>query len=613
MRASSLEDDVDAERRLEATIEGASARASAWRRRALAPEQRWSVAAPDVGVACEVILADRLFRDLSPVEERGLMARIRGAQDPSGAWLGREGAPDLSLTALGWWACVQVGDDPHEERLERALRVVHALGGAQRASFSVRLWLAIGGHIPWSWLPAVPAELWLLPASSPFSPSQVSTWARGILTPYLLLTRAPARVHLASAAPLLLTRGGAPISPRITRDGLIGDLVQNLDAAIKALRKVPRGPLLRASLGRAQAWLAAAQQAHGGWFSARPTILSLLALRVAGAPFHDPRIRRGLDYLRGARGLVVGGEAPQLAQGLQGAPLAVIARLIQAAPQDEDALPWLLAQEISEPGEWQRRANAPAGGWPVEAGAREILDVEATCAALDAIAALPKTASQSAAAWAATRRAIEVLLAMQEPDGAFARFERGESSVWLTTAPWRDAELLAYGHVDDEARVRRTATVLRQLARVGLRAEDDRVRRGLTWLEGQIDARLGRCATETLAALAQAAALLYPEGAPRREAIERQLRARQREDGSFGAAVTTAAALIGLCAVQERPCVQARRAARALVALVESGAVDREAATISGHGFTLTAEDPSAGAREAALALRAYAARGGQL
>ncbi len=600
--------------RLTAAIERAAEGARRWRRRALAPQDRWLVSAPDIGAACEVILADRLFRDLAAEEERGLLARIRAAQDESGAWLGPiTGAPDLSLTALGWWACVQAGDDPQSERLVRARRTVHELGGAQRANFAVRLWLAIGGHIPWSWLPAVPAELWLLPAIAPLSPSQVAPWARGVLTPYLLLTHAPARVHLANAAPLLVTRGKDPVPPRITRHGLVGDLVQNLDTGIKMLRKVPRGPLLRASLARAQAWIAGAQQEHGGWFSLRPTLLSMLALRVGGASFDDPRIRSGLAYLRRARGHLREGGDIHLAQGLQGPPLAVIARLIQAAPDDESAIPWLLAQETGEAGEWQLRTNAPAGGWPSEPAARRVLDVEATCAALDALATLPKGSAQAGSAWSAMRRAIEVLLAMQEPDGGFARFERGENDVWMTRAPWRDAELLASGSLDDEPRVRRSATVLRQLARMGLHIGDDRVRRGLAWVESTVGLHLGRYSLETLADLALMSAALCAADHPLRRAVEHQLRVRQREDGTFGPPVATAAALAGLCAVQDGVCVQAQRAARALVQQIEASDADLPGTTIAGHGFSPTCQDPSAGTREAAIALRAFAARGGRV
>ena len=305
---------LDRARTLAATWRGRGARIERPRRSTTANQSPtpWLLTVPDVGPACEMLLADRLFHDLAPAEREGLAEWIRERQDTdSGAWLDARGRPDLSLTALGWWACKVAGDDASTDRMTRAVRVVHALGGAQRAHFSVRLWLAMGGQIPWSWLPAIPSELFLLPPSVPLSPARFSPWARGMLIPYQLIARAPARLQLPDAEALLLKRNdGTPVVPRLTRPGLAGDLLQAFDRTVKLSRKLPRGPLPGAAAQRALQWIDAHQQGHGGWFSVRPTLLSLVALRVAGAASDDPRIRRGLDYLRAARGLVRDGDTP---------------------------------------------------------------------------------------------------------------------------------------------------------------------------------------------------------------------------------------------------------------------------------------------------------------
>ena len=174
--------------RLVAAIARATAAASWWReqtpvhpRVATSPaggrEPPYLLSVPDIGLACEVLLADRLFHDLGDAERDGLARWIRASQQPSGAWLDHGGRPDLSRTALGWWALVESGDDPSAEHLVRARRIVHELGGAQRGSIEVRLWLAMAGHIPWAWLPTMPAELWLLPTVTWLSPSRVSPMA----------------------------------------------------------------------------------------------------------------------------------------------------------------------------------------------------------------------------------------------------------------------------------------------------------------------------------------------------------------------------------------------------------------------------------------------------
>lgn len=579
----------------------------------------WLLTVPDVGPACEMLLADRLFHDLSTAEREGLAEWIRERQDTdSGAWLDARGRPDLSLTALGWWACKVAGDDPQSDRMTRAIRVVHALGGAQRAHFSVRLWLAMGGQIPWSWLPAIPSELFLLPPSVPLSPARFSPWARGMLIPYQLIARAPARLQLPDAEALLLKRNdGTPVVPRLTRPGLAGDLLQAFDRTVKLSRKLPRGPLPGAAAQRALQWIDAEQQAHGGWFSVRPTLLSLVALRVAGASSDDPRIRRGLDYLRSARGLVRGRDKVLLAQGLGGTDLAVTAELLRCAPTETD-LNWLLRQELSRPGPWQDRADAAAGGWPREPEAGGHLDLAATCSVLGALSDLPETSSQVTSAWAAARRAVDVVLAMQEADGHFSRFERGESEVFMRRLPWTDADLLAFGIGDDDSHVRLSARALSRLGATGFARDDDRVSKGLDWLQRTLtDGRqvsLGARPLATLCAIAEAAGTLCPADDRLRTAVEHTLRARQREDGSFGTVVDTALALNGLVRLGHT-CVQAQRAARNLAEVLLDPRTDADglSALTPGFGLDPVARDPSAGIRQAAIALSAYVDAGGSL
>jgi squalene cyclase len=595
-----------------------------WRARALPDvpatgptlaRERWLVAVPDVGPACEMLLADQLFHDLDVGERHGLLHWIRANQDASGAWLDIHGRPDLSLTALAYWARAQAGDDRKCETMVKAVRVVHALGGAQRANFLVRLWLAMAGHIDWSWLPAIPSELFLLSASLPLSPARYAPWARGVLTPYLLIARAPARLHLADASELLLKRTGESlVAPRLTRAGLAGDLLQLFDRTVKLSRKLPRGPMPKWAQHRAQRWIDETQQDHGGWFSTRPTLLSLVALRVMGARSDDPRIRRGLDHLRRARGLAIvnhgtGTGEVALAQGLGGTPLATTSALLACDPRGPD-ISWLLRQELSEPGPWQDRANAPAGGWPMQPGARAHLDLDATCAALDALAEVPEDEPMRGAAWASARRATDVLLAMQEHDGSFARFERGETEVAMRILPWTDADLLAYGEPRDATHVRLTALALARLAATGFRADDDRIARGLAFLGSALDdPRHDHREMGTLAAVARCVGALVNEQHPLRCEVERRIRNRQRDDGGFGDLVDTAQALRALADLGHG-CVQAQRAARHLVAAIDHGAPELAAgATLTHGGFGLSPQtrDPSACAREVWLALRAFA------
>ncbi len=605
---------------IEQSLEAVLPMAASWRTRVVEsmdegePRVRWLAAVPDVGPSCEVILADTLLHDLGATEKADLLRWIRATQDASGAWLSTDGSPDLSLTVLGWWARRCGGDDPADPSMVRAQRVAHALGGAQRTNFEVRLWLALCGAVPWDFLPAIPGELFLLPRSVWISPNRVAPWARGVLTAYYVLARAGARLRLPDPSPLMLRRDpdASMVCPRLTRPGLAGDLLQAFDRTVKLSQKLPRGPLRRRAVARAVATIEATKQRHGGWFSTRPTLLSLLALRVQGATEDDPRVVSGLAHLRASRGQAlvrrgVGKGETALAQGLGGTHVSTAARLVLAAGTSGD-VSRLLRMELSASGPWQDRANALAGGWPHEPGAEHHLDLEATCNVLSVLGGIDKDSPLRTPAWAARRRATEILLAMQEGPGSFARFERGEATVFLRRFPWADGDLLAMGNPGDPDRVRLAAHALAHLGRTGFRIDDDRIARGVDWLRGATSDAYDTRSIATLSGLAGAAVATCPPSHPMRAETEHRLRAQQQEDGSFGDLVSTSHALVALLGLSG-PCVQCHRAARHLSEAVAQHGADLDLASdasCQGLGLSAQLQDPSATAREVTLALRTF-------
>jgi len=587
-------------------------------------ENSWLLTVPDVGPACEVLLADNLFHDLNEDELQGLVSWIRSQQSEDGTWSQADGIPDLSLTTMAWWALAQSGASLDSEPMDKARRAVLEMGGAQRSNFVVRLWLAMAGLIPWAWLPAVPSELWLVPPSVPFSISRLSTWARGMITPYHVLASTPAHLQLCDASSLLLrSRSGELITPRLTKAGVAGDLLQVFDRSTKLLRRLPRGPIHRAGQKQAISWIRSSQQKHGGWFSVRPTLMCLLALRASGATSDDIQVMRGLAYLRKSRGYVEVAEGRVLAQALSTRPLALAARLAYAAGRSETN--WLVCSELASQGPWQQRADTRAGGWPLEIGGDQHLDLVSTCFALDILENSPDQGSEAAAAWSCRRRAGEVIMAMQERDGSFARFERGESQVMLAKLPWLDANQLALVEHEHEYRVTLTAMALRVIAGLGWSIEDDRIARGIAWIDRQFRLHERSWSVTTLAEVSRCLARQCSPEHPTRKSAEQRLRARQREDGSFGQIVDTARALYAMLDLhtsvnkpgaidQQGGCVQCFRAANHLARSIRLISVLEPSQVIMpGLGLSPWLNDPSANVREAHLALLRYRECGGQL
>ena len=201
---------------------------------------------------------------------------------------------------------------------------------------------------------------------------------------------------------------------------------------------------------------------------------------------------------------------------------------------------------------------------------------------------------------------------MQEPDGSFSRFERGETTVFMRRFPWRDADLLGFGQIDGEPRVERSARTVALLVESGLQAGDARIRRAMAWLAARAPGDLATLGTATLSALARCAKATSPDDDILAARVERQLRSRQQDDGSFGSVVDTGRALVALLRLCG-PCVQTARAARFLAHEVDEDPDSHRGSLIQGLGLSPYCLDVSAGARQAQIALLAFAEAGGSL
>src|ERR1700677_4554908 len=93
---------------------------------------------------------------------------IRARQLPDGGWNIFVGGPaELNATVKAWVALRLAGDSASSEHLERAKKRIHELGGLEATNSYVRFYLAMVGAIPWSYAPAIPPEVMLLPSWFP--------------------------------------------------------------------------------------------------------------------------------------------------------------------------------------------------------------------------------------------------------------------------------------------------------------------------------------------------------------------------------------------------------------------------------------------------------------
>src|SRR6185312_11527862 len=106
-------------------------------------------------------------------------AWIRSQQRADGTWANFfEGPGDLSTTIEAYWALRLAGDEAGEEHMRIAAEFIREQGGIEHARVFTHLWLALFGMWSWDRVPALPAEVVLLPSWFPLNVYDFACWAR---------------------------------------------------------------------------------------------------------------------------------------------------------------------------------------------------------------------------------------------------------------------------------------------------------------------------------------------------------------------------------------------------------------------------------------------------
>ena len=113
---------------------------------------------------------------------------VRRRQLPDGGWNIYAGGPsELNATVKAYVALKLAGDSPSAPHMARARCQIHELGGVEATNSYTRLYLALGGVLPWSYVPAIPPELILIPSWFFLNIYSMSSWTRAIVVPLMLV------------------------------------------------------------------------------------------------------------------------------------------------------------------------------------------------------------------------------------------------------------------------------------------------------------------------------------------------------------------------------------------------------------------------------------------
>jgi squalene-hopene/tetraprenyl-beta-curcumene cyclase len=422
---------------------------------------------------------DLLLREFLGIRDPGVTepaaAWIRSAQNGDGSWSNFWTGPgDLSTTIEAYAALRLAGDPPEAPHMRAASAFARAGGGLEQARVFTHIWLALFGAWPWEQVPALPAEMILLPSWAPLNPYDFACWARQtVVALAVVLSYRPQRPLPFGLEELRGPRSwSAPNGTSPTGRALVA-----LDRALHGYQRRPLRRLRELSLARAERWIVDRQEADGSWGGIQPPwVYSLIALHLRGYSLDHPVMRRGLAGLEsfaieenGVRRL----EACQ--SPVWDTALAVIALSDAGVPGDDPAVvraaDWLMDQQILARGDWAvKRPGLEPGGWAFEfanANYPDIDDAAEVVLALDRV----RHPDPERVCWAIDR-GVGWVEGMQSSDGGWGAFDVDNCRTLIRDLPFCD-----FGEVIDPPSADVTAHVIEMLARLGRRDQ-----RGLNWL-----------------------------------------------------------------------------------------------------------------------------------
>jgi squalene-hopene/tetraprenyl-beta-curcumene cyclase len=526
-------------------LDPAIARAREFLLSAQAPDGHWvGEAEANSTITSEYLLFCHLTDRVDREREAKMVSYLRADQRPDGGWgLYAGSAANLSATIKAYLALKVAGADMDDPVLVRARTLVRERGGPVEANVFTKILLALFGEYDWSGVPAMPVEIMLLPRWSYFNLLEVSYWSRTVIVPLLILMERkpvkPLPAHLRldelwpvprEAASLRFHRIPRPFSPRtfLWKNFFIG-----VDDCLKSWQRLGPRPFRSRAVEAARRWLEERLAVPGGLGGIFPAMTNaVLALRALGYSDDHPLVRGQIKEIE-----ALGFETTHslhyqpCVSPVWDTALAVNALVESGLPPDDPALrragEWLLAEQITVPGDWQaKRPGVPAGGWPFQYHNDFYPDVDDSAIvmmALHKVRGLDPDRKRRA-----MERGLAWILGMQGGDGGWASFDADNNRLVFNNIPFADhgalldpstedltgrgLELLGtLGHGSDHPSARRalgfirktqrrdgpwygrwgvnyiygTWSVLRGLAAVGEDCSSEYVRRAVAWLESR--------------------------------------------------------------------------------------------------------------------------------
>jgi len=473
---------------------------------------------------------------------------IRERQLPDGGWNIFYGGPaELNATVKAYVGLRIAGDSQVAPHMESARRKIRELGGLESTNSYVRFYLATVGALDWSYVPAIPPELMLLPEWLPVNLYEMSSWTRGIVIPMAIVSALKPKWQLPEGMnfdELFKTPGARPTSLSWDKHVISWkNFFLVVDRALKAYDKLPWRPTRKRALARARQWMLERLERSDGLGTIYPAMMnSILALLAMNSDVNDSLTSREIRFLEGyeieEHGTI---RVQPCISPVWDTAIAMVS--LEEAGVDPahhalvTATRWLLDNQILGPGDWQvKNQKAEPGGWAFEFRNEFYPDVDDTAFVLMALGrvAYPDQTRLRAS----IRRGLEWLISMQNSDGGWGAFDHENSLSFLNNIPFADHNAML-----DPSTADVTARIVECLGQMGWSASHSVLQRACAFLrhdQTKDGSWFGRWGVNYVYGTSGVLRSLETIGLSKKVDSQRAadwLRSVQNEDGGFGESI----------------------------------------------------------------------------
>jgi squalene-hopene/tetraprenyl-beta-curcumene cyclase len=467
-------------------------RTIAWLRAQQRPDGHWCAELEgDTILESEYLMYLHCIGRLTPEKLRKCVNYILTRQSPTGGWCTYPGGPaELSASVKAYMVCKWAGHSPDEPFMRRAREAILARGGASKVNSYTRIFLWLIGLYDFKNIPAMPAELVIMPKWFYFNIYDMSAWSRAMIVPLTILYHhKPVRPWPDRGVIDELYVGGRENAvfswPRDPQLFSWRNFFLVLNWWLRFWEGIPFKPLRNAALRRAVDWMLPRAADGGGLGAIFPGMINaVLVLKTLGRPDNDPLVQHCIKKVEELE--IEEGDTLRMQPCFS--PIWDTAwcignlRAAGVAPDDPAlvrAAEWLLDREIKIEGDWKVKwPDAKPGGWPFEYANSYYPDFDDTAIVVRILRDI--AVKDIRARDAAIQRAMDFQVAMQNRDGGWASFDKDNTHEVFTKVPFAD-----HNAILDPTSLDVTGRMLEAFGALGWNLSQEPVRRAVNLIRSQ--------------------------------------------------------------------------------------------------------------------------------